>query len=1127
MKKIIFLTLLFNSFVGFSQFNKNAPWIKTDSLALSGKANINEIVNGFDKYWENKDFKKKGSGYKPFMRWEYHWRNKTDEQGFLMTPAQMWTAFNQKNDRKSNRNGLNAPASNWQPIGPFANALANSTRARGRVNTVLVDPVNPNTIYMGTPAGGIWKSLDNGVNWIPLSDNLPQIGVSGIAVDPNNTNIIYISTGDCDANDTYSIGVMKTIDGGVTWNTTGLSFATTDKSSGDIFINPNDSNMLWVATSDGIYKTTNAGTTWTLSQAGDFSQGRIRLKVGDPNTVYAVSNNRFYRSTNAGTTFSIASPGLPFTSNRMLLDVTAANPNTLYILSTNGSSAMQGIYKSVNGGSNWTKTSGTNDYFDASTQSWYDLAFAVSQTNELELYVGCLNIWKSTNGGTSGTKINDWNVYNPVFTHADIHYLRFYGNKLYCGSDGGIYVSDNNGASFSEKTGEAQISQAYKIAVSKQTASKVVIGLQDNGGYGYNNNLWKSYHGGDGMDNAIDPTNSNLYYGFLYYGQTLFISNNAGSSLTSTVAGPTGQQGNWVTPMTMNKDGQLYAGWSNFYKLTPSGWVQQNTGISPFGSGNLDVIATDPNNTNNIFVTNGINLYKSTNAGVSFALVYSANSSITSVNVHAADSNIIYITTEGINGLAMKSTNGGTAFTSISQGLPNIGKNVIIHQGRNSNNPLYVGTSLGVYYRDDTMSQFEPFDTNLPNVSVTDLDINLEDNKILAATYGRGVWIASIPIIAPTSDIKIVDIQSPTSSTVGCDGNIVPQIQVKNNGMTTISNVAITYAINTTNYTYNWVGNINADETTLITLPSANLPKGSYTLSVTSTIVADAYADNNTATKVFYVNEPGTLNTTNTFETASDELLEYNEGSASGLWTRGVRTGTVISSGTNNVYATSLTGTYPDKTKSYLVSKCYNLSQIANPDISFKLAFDLEINWDVVYVEYSTNFGQSWQVLGTQGPNWYNSDRTESTTGADCFNCPGAQWTGTDSVLKTYNYSLNSIGSETNVIFRIVFDADDAINQEGVIVDDFLISGTLANQNFELNKIVISPNPSTGIFTIFSNNLALDKLEVYDITGKIIVSKRNLDTTNSTLDLTNVSTGIYFVKMVSNNQSTVKRIIKN
>jgi len=240
-----------------------------------------------------------------------------------------------------------------------------------------------------------------------------------------------------------------------------------------------------------------------------------------------------------------------------------------------------------------------------------------------------------------------------------------------------------------------------------------------------------------------------------------------------------------------------------------------------------------------------------------------------------------------------------------------------------------------------------------------------------------------------------------------------------------------------------------------------------------------------------------------------------------------LRTGTVISSGTNNVYATTLSGTYPDKTKSYLVSKCYNLTQLANPDISFKLAFDLEINWDVVYVEYSTNFGQSWQVLGAQGPNWYNSNRTPLTSGTDCFNCPGAQWTGTDGVIKTYNYSLNSIGTQTNVIFRIVFESDDAEVAQGVIIDDFLISGALATQNFELDKIVIAPNPSAGIFTIYSSKLNLDKIEVYDITGKIINSKTNLNSTNTTLDLTNVSTGIYFVKIVSNNQSTVKRIIKN
>ena len=106
-------------------------------------------------------------------------------------------------------------------------------------------------------------------------------------------------------------------------------------------------------------------------------------------------------------------------------------------------------------------------------------------------------------------------------------------------------------------------------------------------------------------------------------------------------------------------------------------------------------------------------------------------------------------------------------------------------------------------------------------------------------------------------------------------------------------------------------------------------------------------------------------------------------------------------------------------------------------------------------------------------------------------------------------------------------DLVDVIEEFGVIIDDFLISGTLATQNFELDKIVIAPNPSAGIFTIFSSNLNLDKIEVYDITGKIINSKTNLNSTNTTLDLTNVSTGIYFVKIVSNNQSTVKRIIKN
>jgi hypothetical protein len=100
---------------------------------------------------------------------------------------------------------------------------------------------------------------------------------------------------------------------------------------------------------------------------------------------------------------------------------------------------------------------------------------------------------------------------------------------------------------------------------------------------------------------------------------------------------------------------------------------------------------------------------------------------------------------------------------------------------------LYLGTSLGVYYRDDSMTSWQPFDTNLPNVSVTDLEINLEDAKLVAATYGRGIWQTDIPVQVPADDVKFVSIQSPGID-INCGATIIPQIQVKNNGANAVIN---------------------------------------------------------------------------------------------------------------------------------------------------------------------------------------------------------------------------------------------------------------------------------------------------------------------------------------------------
>ncbi len=1129
MKKKLLLLVLLCFLNSYAQFNTSAPWMQGIEEAKNGEATIDQLKESFDAYWSNHDKTKRGSGYKPFMRWEYHWSNKVNDQGYLIKPQEMWDAWAQKNQAKLQRsaNVVSLPVSNWQPVGPYSHTNTGSwSSGQGRVNIVAVDPLNSNIVYLGAPAGGIWKSTDAGITWAPLSDYLPQIGVSGIAIDHTNTNIIYIATGDKDASDTYSVGVMKSIDGGITWNTTGLVFNNTSSNCGDIIMHPSNNQILFCATDDGIYKTSDAGNTWSLVQSGDFAQGNIRFKPGNPSVVYGVTNNSFYRSTNTGNNFTQITTGLPATSGRLVMDVTPANSEVIYILSTLTNWGFQGVYKSTNGGTSFTKTANNTDVLE-STQGWFDLALAVSNTNENEIYTGCLNVWKSTNGGGFFTKLNSWsNPSQATYTHADIHFLGFLNGKLYCGSDGGIYVSDNNGISFTDLTAGAQIGQFYKIAVSKQSASKMVGGLQDNGGYAYSNNSWKNYYGADGMDTAISPVNSNLYYGFIQGGSGLYISNNAGNSLGSSVGAPTEDGGNWVTPLISNSLGEIYSGFNGLYKLVGSSWELQNT--NSVGSGTLELITVDPSNDNNMYVTNGSNLYKSTDKGLTFTLVYNAFNTIAAIEVHSSNSNIIYIVTSGTNGQVRKSIDGGNTFTNMSSGLPAIGKNTIVHQGRHSDNPLYLGTSLGVYYIDDTMISWEPFDTNLPNVSVTDLEINLNDKKLIASTYGRGIWQTDIPTQLANNDVVLKSIQYPGID-INCNSSFEPQLEIENNGLNPINTIDITYSFNNLgNSNYTWTGSIPSASTQIITLPLQSLPRGSYSMTVNTTIANDAYADNNTLEHFFLVNDSGALNQVNPFTNISDALISYNEGESGSQWIRGSRNSGLLGTGTNVVYATNLFQEYPDNKKSYLVSQCFDLSTATNPQINFKLQYDLENNWDIVYVEYSTNFGQSWTVLGEMGPNWYNSDRTPETSGNDCNNCPGAQWTGTNTAFNTYFYPLNALIGQANVIFRIVFHSDQNVTALGANVDDFVITGVLSNQNFELQNIAIYPNPSKGIFNISLGDLKPSLIEVYDISGKTILFKKDIQTSNfeTSFDLSNASTGIYFIKLTAYNQSIVKRIVK-
>lgn len=1083
MKKITVLMLLV-AFTAHAQFVDNAPWMKnlkgskTKITAPTEKGyTLKELSAAFNSYWEGKDWKKKGSGFKPYKRWENFWKYQVDSQGYLPSPGQLLQSFKNKQAAKLIPN----PTANWTAIGPFdPGTLAGALPGTGRVNEMAVDPNNSDIWYAGAPAGGIWKSTDAGSTWANLFDEFLQIGVSGIAIDPSDSNVIYIATGDDDAADSFSIGVFKSIDGGATWAETGLGPSSDTNWNNarlisQVAIDPTDSNIVWASTNFGMFKSTDAGATWEQKRTGNFTD--FRFKPGDSNTLYAITNNDFFKTTDGNIFTEINSDVLPNSSGRRVLDVTAANPEVVYVLSASTSFdnfGYQGLYKSTDSGETFVESANAVNILESS-QAWFDLALAVSPTNENELYTGCLNIWKSSNGGDSFSRLNRWNVNDNAYAHADIHTLKFFNNILFAGTDGGLYTSSNGGATFDDMTNNMAITQFYRISVAQKNANRISGGTQDNAGYVANGTDWNVFTGGDGMDYEVDPSNEDIIYGFVQFGDPLFITNNAGQSVGGVNA-PAGESGNWITPLAVNSMGEVFAGYSqSVYKLIGNAWQEWSNqfGYQGFSGNenNLDDIEIDPSNPSIMYVADDDKIFKSVDGGVTFTEFVSLGSDIADMAIKSDDGSIIYAVTSNRVGTSQASQSNVRSVFKIpvngsgGAGTPeNITLNLpadqayfaIVHQGRNTLNPIYVGTSLGVYRLDDSITEWEEYFEGLPNTAVSDLEITLDDEIITASTYGRGVFQSPLPVEQPNDEIRLQAI-SPSFGSVICD-EIIPELLVENKGLNTITEVQVVYNVNAeSDENFTWTGNLPSGETATITLPSltGSVISGDNDLTATVAIANDAYSDNNSASTQFIINKNSNASEVFDFETLQTVLLSYNEGGGESAWEIGAPNGTLLNSSTSGtqVYGTNLDGNHPDSVKSFILSGCYDMSTITAPVLKFNMAYDLEVNYDIVYVEYSINGGLQWNVLGNinSQPNWYNSDRTNASSGGvDCQNCPGAQWNGTNTTMTEYAYDFvtNSNAGETdltgesNVIFRIVFHSDPAVTQEGAIIDDFRMEGT-------------------------------------------------------------------------------------
>lgn len=731
--------------------------------------NFYDVQHAFDQEWNGRSYEK-GNGYKQFKRWEWFTEQRTYPSGDRSVSNDAYKDYYLLETQKKSTS--EKQAGSWQELGPFDwQAGANGySPGLGRVNVIAEDPSNASILYVGTPAGGLWKSNNNGGSWAPLTDDFSSIGISGIVIDHSDPNTIYVSTGDGDGSDTYSIGVMKSTDGGLNWSATGMVHTLSQsRVTSKLIMHPTNNQVLFVATNNGLYKTIDAGVNWGQVLSGTIKD--VEIRPFDPSTIYACSD-QFFVSVDGGDTFNQVVNGVPPAGdiNRMSIAVSPDEPNWVYLLAGNESDAsLNGLYKSEDVASSFFMVTNSPNMFSyeedgsgTGGQSWYDMALAVNPNDANKIAVGGVNVWKSDDGGVNFTISSHWVFPATVgYTHADIHTLDYFNDRLYCGSDGGIFRSADFGISYEDLSSGLQISQFYRMGGSVQDANKIVAGAQDNGSFFLDGTNWTHVLGADGMEAAFNPINDDIIF-VTWQNGPLTRSMDGGVTWSMGAIGPsTSEDAAWIVPYLSLPGDKLLVCYENVWLSTDNG--DNFTQISTFSNGTIKDIAVAKSNHDYIAVSYSGDLYLTQDGGANWNLISLSlpGNYITDVQFHATDPDLIYVSLSGYDaGQKLYATrDGGATWINLSGNLPNLPTNTLALQ-EGTQGGVYVGTDVGIYYTDSTLSNWQPFMDGLPNVIVNELEIHYGTSKLRAATYGRGIWESDLytsSALSPSADFTNTD----------------------------------------------------------------------------------------------------------------------------------------------------------------------------------------------------------------------------------------------------------------------------------------------------------------------------------------------------------------------------------
>ena len=779
----------------------------------------------------------------------------------------------------------------WEPLGPG--------NIGGRLRGLVTHPSNPNIIYVGSVGGGVWKSTNGGANWTATMSDLITLNISALAMKPGDPNTLYAGTGeayftgDCQP----GRGILKTTDGGATWKRLHVAQGINSPFITEIAVSPADPNVVYAAGRkavpsnfnlsaetvpdpgiSAIYKSTNSGETWQDMTTGkgiehntqtafDEFATEVIVNPTNANVVYAafgiLVSGGIWKSTNGGQSWTRLTNGMPDPTqpnqghNRIELAMAPSNPEILYASFSYGrkqgdtsplkDSAMLGIWKTTNGGQNWTQvatpmsTAKRNLDDNLTTalggQGYYDNSIIVHPTDPNTIFVAGLDIYKSTDGGNTWAQKTMWTSPNDTqgnpqglpYAHADHHEFAFDLSTnpptLYDGSDGGIARSRDLGNSWEVINKDLGVTQFYTFAVHPTNPKILIGGAQDNGTPmsidGTMNNWFEAASGGDGWQAFFDANNPNTLYTSVYGVNMLRLTYdyNSGQVTAFKEVGLTdGSNGitqddasgaGFFAPyeMSPNNPSVLVLGTYRLLKSTNRGdsW----TAISGNSSGpSIVTLAIAEGNDNMIwFATRNAEIIKTENNGGSYTDVTGANLPkrfITDIELDPSNTSTVYLTYSGYGSPhVFKSTNAGGSWTNITNNLPDTPANAIqVHPQQP--NSLFLATDIGVFVSEDGGQTWVPSGTGFPTVQTVALVLDTKQNRIYAATHGRGVYSAPLTGTGGAASLNIDVAQLDITLRPGTTRSV--QFNLGNTGT-----AALSYNITATGPSANGVINARAN----------------------------------------------------------------------------------------------------------------------------------------------------------------------------------------------------------------------------------------------------------------------------------------------------------------------------